>query len=105
MKRLELVMQRRACERIPVNISVRLVLGNMFYAGEITNISETGVFIQTVLTPPPQAMFTILVQNGNSLLQFFARVKWINGSNGLTKGMGSEILNPSTNYLNYANGQ
>lgn len=100
-----MLMQRRTCERIPVNISVRLVLGNMFYAGTMTNISETGVFLQTKLTPPPQAMFTILVQNGNSLLQFFARVKWVNGSNDLTKGMGAEIINPSNNYLDYANGQ
>lgn len=61
-------MQKRACERKPANISVRLVLGNMFYTGKILNISKMGIFIQTNLCPPPQAMFTILVHNENSLL-------------------------------------
>jgi len=58
-----------------------------------------GVFIQTKLAPPPKAMFTILVQNGNSLLQFFARVKWVDAH----AGVGAEILNPSNNYLNFVN--
>ena len=96
-------MQRRDCERIPVNVSARLVLGNMFYTGKITNISGKGIFIQTNLCPPPKAMFTVLVQNENNLLQFFARVKWIKRTSGVYDGIGAEILNPSNNYLDFAN--
>lgn len=95
-------MQKRSCKRMPVSISARLVLGNMFYPGKIENISEMGMFIQTKLSPPPQAMFIILVRNEEkNLLQFFARSKWTKGTDGLHKGVGVEILNPSINYLNF----
>jgi hypothetical protein len=98
-KKAETVVQKRAFERRPVSISVRLFLGNMFYAGKILDISEMGMFIQTRLCPPPKAMFIILVQNEKNLLQFFARVRWVKKANGVFDGVGAEILFPASNCL------
>ena len=100
-KKLQLFMQKRAFKRKPVSISVRLVLGNMFYTGKIINITNMGMFIQTKLYAPPKAMFTILVHNEKSLLEFIARVKWAKGTNSVHDGVGTEILNPSINYLDF----
>lgn len=94
-------MERRAFERVPTNINARFFYGNMFYTGNILNISEKGMFISTRRCLPCDSMFVIIVRLEDKLLKVVAKVKRLTKGNGYHNGMGVELLYTSVGYLDF----
>lgn len=94
-------MEKRTCEKIPVEIDARFFCGNMFYSGTVTNLSTEGMHINTKRCFPSCTSFVTIIRNGKDLLQVITKVKRLTRTNGCYDGMDVEILNPSKNYLDY----
>lgn len=96
-------MEKRTCERFPVEIDARFFCGNMFYSGTIFNLSTDGMYIKTKRCFPSGTRLLTIIRNGKELLQIITKVKQLTRINGCYDGMHVEILNPSKNYLDYVN--
>jgi hypothetical protein len=96
-------VERRAFERIPASVGVRFFYGNMFYSGTISNLSENGMFISTRRYIPTKTMFVVVIRAGNELLKVLAKANRVIKTNGSRDGIGVEILEPSTEYLEFVN--
>ena len=53
---LNLHMEKRAYSRIPANLDARVLYGNLIYSGKVTDISEAGMFINTKVSFPVNAV-------------------------------------------------
>ena len=96
-------MQRRAFERIPVDLKVRYFCGDASCHGTVTDLSENGMFIDTTLDFPFQSNFELILPLNDELLKMSAMIKRVVKDNGVYKGMGIEILAPPESYLQFVN--
>jgi hypothetical protein len=94
-------IEKRAFERIPVNISARFYHGNIFYSGIVRNLSEQGMFIDTKKCLPSDSMFVVIIREKNDLLKVIAKVKRASRNTDTCLGMGVELLSPSPGYLDF----
>ncbi len=85
-------MDRRACERVSTKIEAKFFYGNALYEGEITNLSENGIFISTKMCFPFEAKFEILIPRDEGVLKVPVKVIRIIKSDGFYDGMGLELL-------------
>ena len=92
-------MQRRALERININLNSRLFHGHKFYCGTVLNLSEKGAFIWSRGYVPVDNVFVLLVRVKHELILLILKVRWIIKTEGFFNGMGAEILNPKKDYL------
>lgn len=91
--------EKRASRRIPVNIDARFFHGNLFYSGSLRNLSDKGMLIDTRKRLPLNSMFVVIIREENDLLTTVVKVKWIS-TDTASPGMGVELINPSSGYLN-----
>ncbi|RJQ50017.1 MAG: hypothetical protein C4538_01025 [Nitrospiraceae bacterium] len=94
-------MEKRAFERIPANINARFFYGNIFYTGNILNLSEKGMFISTRRCLPSDSMFVVIVRLEDKLLKVVAKVKRLTKGSGYHNGMGVELVYTSVGYLEF----
>ncbi|MBI4849947.1 MAG: PilZ domain-containing protein [Nitrospirae bacterium] len=94
-------MERRAFERIDTNITARYFFGNMFYTGNILNISERGMLINTRRCLPSESMFVVIIRLESKLLKVVAKVRRLKKGNDHYDGMGVELLSTSVEYLDF----
>ncbi len=104
--KLDLQIERRACERFPANLQARLFYGNMIYSGMITNISKNGMFLKTKVPFPVHSEFmvVILLKDRTVKLPIKVRRRVAGESNycfNTDRGIGVELLNTPQNYLDY----
>lgn len=92
---------RRTYRRINTSIHARFFYGNLFYSGNVVNISERGLFISTKRFIPSESMFVVLIRVEEELYKVIARVKRIERSTSGNDGMGVELLSPSSGYLSF----
>jgi hypothetical protein len=92
-------MEKRAYERMPADIEVRLPYGNKFYSGTILNLSEKGMFISTKKFYPSDSMLSIYIDN--KPVNLLSRVRRYRMTAGHLDGIGIEILNPQKKYLDF----
>ena len=92
---------RRTHRRIYTNIHARFFYGNLFYSGNVINISERGLFISTKRFIPSESMFVVLIRVEEELYKVIARVKRTERNTGSNDGMGVELLSPSSGYLSF----
>jgi len=94
-------MQRRAFERIPVYIEVKLFCGFMFFSGVITNLSENGMLINTRICLPFESRFEVLIPIKEEVLKVHCKVTRIVNTGDLYDAMGVELLNPPKKYFEF----
>lgn len=92
--------EKRAFRRIPVNIDARFFHGNIFYSGNLRNLSDKGMLIDTRRHLPLNSMFVVLIREENDLLNMVVKVKWISRDT-TSPGMGVEIVTLSPRYLDF----
>ena len=90
--------ERRSFRRIPVNKDVRFFNTNMFYAGKISNLSETGMFIHTRKCFPIGAMLVVIVRNRSELARVLVKIKRTERLHEFCDGIAVELASPSKIY-------
>ena len=96
-------MQRRTFDRIPVDFKVRYFCGDMACNGNVTNLSENGMFIDTTIDFPFDSNFEIVLPLDDEVMKISAIIKRMVKNKGSYEGMGVEIVNSSENYLQFVN--
>lgn len=95
-------MERRASERIRANIAVRFYCDNNEYTGNVTDLSQHGMFISTDgMCFPFSSEFKIAFPIKTEVLNILVLVRRITKTKDCYDGIGVEILNPPKNYLEY----
>ncbi len=96
-------IERRTQKRIYTSIHARFFYSNLFYSGNVINISERGMFISTKRFIPSDSMFVVLIRGEDALYKVVARVKRIARDTGGNDGIGVELMSPSAGYLSFVN--
>ncbi len=99
-------MEKRAFERLSTNLQARLFYGNMVYTGIVTNLSENGMFICTMMHFPVDSVLVAALLVDGHALKLSIKIKrtvksnmhhnCIDGS-----GLGVRLLNPPNDYLKF----
>ncbi len=99
-------MEKRAFQRLPVNLQSRLFFGNMVYTGIVTNLSENGMFISTKVSFPVDSVFIAIILLDTHTISIPIKIKrTVRTAEHLThnenSGLGVRLLNPSKEYLDF----
>ncbi len=92
-------MSNRAYERVSANIEAKFFYGNSIYSGEITNLSENGIFISTKICFPFESRFEILIPLDGKVVKVPVKVSRIIKTDDFYDGMGLELLEQPRNYV------
>jgi Tfp pilus assembly protein PilZ len=90
--------EKRSYRRVPVNLDANFFCSNMFYSGEITNLSETGMFINTRHCLPVGTILVVSIHNKNKFSRVFVKIQRIKRENMNSDGVGVELMKPSRDY-------
>ena len=96
-----MTMERRSSNRIETNFKARFFYGNFFYSGTITNVSDSGMFINTKRFLPTDSMFVVIIRLENVLLKVIAKVQRLTATEDNGAGIGVTLVSPSHNYLEF----
>ena len=96
-------MQRRAHERIPVDLKVRYFLGDTACNGTVKNLSEKGMYINTVIDFPFDSNFELILPLNDEVMKISVVIRRVVKSKEGYEGMGVELLEPPDNYLRFVN--
>ncbi len=105
---LNLHSEKRAYRRIPANLQARVLYGNLIYTGQVTDISENGMFINTKMNFPVNVVFLLVVMVNDTVIKVPIKVKRIvrykkdNSATG-SSGIGVELVDTPQGYLDYVN--
>ncbi len=99
-------MEKRAFERLPVNLQARMFFGNMIYSVKVTDISENGMFINTKINFALNSIVLTILLLDNDTIKMPVIIKRIEKSdNGLSgnsrRGLGSEVYQTNKEYNDY----
>ena len=95
-------MARRISGRIPISLDVKLQYGDKSCTGIVTNISESGMFINTSKTDFTENLHcgvSIPVEDG--ILDVPCKIVRLVNTNGSSGGMGVVLLDAPLDYLNF----
>ncbi len=96
-------MDKRAFERLPVNLQSRLFYGNMVYTGIVTNLSENGMFICTKMSfPVDSVLIAVILDDGNTIKVPVKIVRAVRSNNSFSpesSGLGVGLLSNSNEYM------
>ncbi len=103
---IEAQAERRIFERFPAKLDARLFFGNMIYAGRITDLSQSGMFINTkVGFPVNSEFFMVVLVDGRTLkipVRVKRRVKTDKAYSPINEsGIGVELMNSSQKYMEF----
>ncbi len=103
---LNLHAEKRAHRRIPANLQARVLYGNLIYTGKVTDISEKGMFINTKMNFPVNAVFLMVVLINDAVIKVPIKVKRTvriekDYSGNDSSGIGVELVNSPQRYLDY----
>jgi hypothetical protein len=102
-------MENRTHERLPSKLQARLIYGNLFYAGSITNFSEKGVFIKAKMNLNVNSVFVLVLLISNRTVNVLGKVKraatHVDHKKNIESGMGVELVNPPVQYLEFVKEQ
>lgn len=95
-------MDKRAFHRTTKTMSVTFCCClTDYYSGNLTNISERGMFISTPICFPLESRLNILIPSDKEMLNIPVRVRWIRKSQDKYDGIGVEVLEPTNKYLEF----
>jgi hypothetical protein len=93
-------VEKRSSSRFSTDLIAVFSCGNTDYAGTVTNISETGMFISVRdISFPNNSRFDMKLSVGEKYLNLPVRMCRLTISPDLDDGMGTEIINPPHEYL------
>ena len=102
-------MERRAHDRLPSKLQARLIYGNLFYAGSVTNFSEKGVFVKAKMNLNVNSVFVIVLLVSDRIVNLLGKVKRtvkpFDHKKNIESGMGIELVNPPVQYLEFVKEQ
>jgi len=92
---------KRKCERKLVREKVIYSFGNVFYSGNLRNVSKEGMFVETAYCLPVDASMILVMKYNDSFLNLRVKVKRLVRKSGSYKGMGLQLMNAQGRYLEY----
>ena len=102
-------MEKRTHERLPSKLHARLVYGNLFYAGSVTNFSENGVFLKAKMNLDVNSVLVLVLLISDRIVNVLGKVKRavkpLEHKKNTESGMGVELLNPPVRYLEFVKEQ
>ena len=93
--------ERRSSKRITSNIDTRFFMGNMFYTGNVKNLSKEGMFIKTNMLVPSGSLFVVIISVKEKLLRMLSRARRIVEKESSLSGIGIEIIDPPQQYTDF----
>ena len=97
-------MEKRAFERIPVNVEVEYICNNTVYCGTVKNISRNGMFLDVdELCFPFNSPIELVFTFKNNVLRVPADLNRIVMSPDSNDSIGVELYKPSQDYLDFIN--
>lgn len=99
--------ERRAHKRIKYSAALRFFCGEHFhslYYGTIKDISQNGIYINTMACFPYDSELELLICIQDDILQVPAKVRRILREDGFYCAMGLTIVDPSEKFLKFFNG-
>ncbi len=99
-------MEKRAFERIPVNIEMKFVCCNKVYSGTLMNVSNAGMFVKVdEMFFPFDSEMEVLIPFNDDELRIPVNFNRFVMSPDSFDGIGVKLLNPSQGYLDFVNTQ
>ncbi len=96
-------MEKRTCKRIPACFEVNFYCEKTECRGTVTNLSETGMFINTKIEFPFDLNFELHIMLNGKILKTPVKISRIERTDNSYGGIGVELLNPPENYLRFLN--
>ena len=93
--------EKRKCERKLVRERIIYSFGNIFYSGDLRNVSMEGMFVETAYCLPVDARLTVIMKNHNIYLNLIVKVKRLVRKSGLYRGMGLQLTDRQRRYEEY----
>lgn len=93
-------MEKRAFERLDLNIQVDLYYDNGIYESTVRNLSVNSLYIDTDTCPPCESSIMVMLTLGDDFFTLRGTVKRTVNTNELS-GVGVELLNPSQSYSKF----
>jgi len=95
-------MEKRFYQRVYTNnIETKYFCGNTMHTGTVENLSENGMFINTMVCFPFESQFEAFIHSNYGVMKVPVRVSRIVKTDDVYNGMGVEIVNPPVNYLEF----
>ncbi len=95
-------MDKRAFERIPVNLEVEYICNNTVYSGTVKNISRNGMFVDVdELCFPFNSPIELVFSLKKDVLRVSADLNRIVMSPDSHDSIGVELSKPSQDYLDF----
>ncbi|MEF9427569.1 MAG: PilZ domain-containing protein [Candidatus Mariimomonas ferrooxydans] len=94
-------MEKRISRRIPVKRLLRFPCCNTYHSGTVTNLSENGMFIHTMMCFPVQSKLELSIPLENEILKVPVKVNRIVKAGNVYDGMGVELMNLTKKYLKF----
>lgn len=103
---VDIKVERRSHERTPARIQARFFCGNRIYAGNITDVSEKGMFVRTDMSMPVDSKIDIMILVDRKVVKIPVTVRRrVNGNSSggpaLNSGMGVELTRSVRQYTEY----
>lgn len=99
------LIERRACERIPVSLDVTFFCCDKQQQGTVKNISDRGMFIKIrQMCFPFDSRLEIAIPSGSGDLQVAGNLRRIEMLPDSDDGIGVEVESPSGEYLRLVEG-
>jgi hypothetical protein len=92
-------MERRASERIPINLYVRFYCNKMWHTGIVTNLSKSGMGIDTRKRFPLKSKFEIIIASQEATMKVPVTVSRLMENGDPFCGMGTKIVEHPANYI------
>ncbi len=94
-------MEKKACEKIPVNLHVSFLYDNSKHTGIVTNLSNNYMYIKTRMCLYFKTKFKVLISLDNEMVEVPVKVNRLVKKNGFYDGMGVKLLCRPKKYLKY----
>ena len=96
-------MDKRTCDRIDASLEAKFFCANFLCTGTVTNLSETGICINTGMCLPCGTNVKLFIPLKEEVLEVPVLVKRVAKKEGFYDTMGLELLKPPQNYLALVN--
>ena len=101
---IDTVMEKRACERIPVHVEVKFFCSSYKYTGTVKNLSEKGMFITTkTIYFPFDPQFELHIPWKEDNIHVPVDLSRMISSPDSSDGIGVVLKDPPPEYLEFVN--
>ncbi len=94
-------MEKRAFERIPIHLNVRVLAGVSLHVGLVTNLSENGIYFISGATLSSGLNIEVSIPFKQDVLKVPVKISRTEKTGFLYNGAGVELLSQSQNYIEF----